>query len=100
MQGLNDRPLEVFRSLTEAMLVKAREGDWDAVAEMEQDRSALLGRLETPGNATAMAAALQSLVAMNAELVDLSTAERDQLSSQLGQLRSSASAARSYQSNE
>ncbi|MEW5973016.1 MAG: flagellar protein FliT [Pseudomonadota bacterium] len=95
--------LRTLTELSEVMLSKARAGDWDALPELEQQRSALIQQcfpLQDIGDIEAARLALQGLLQANDELVRLAGEARSALASELGQLRSASSAIKSYQAHE
>jgi hypothetical protein len=85
------------------MLSKARAGDWDALPELEQQRSKLIRQcfpLQDIGDIEAARLTLQRLLQANDELVRLAGEVRSALASELGHLRSASSAIKSYQAHE
>ncbi len=86
--------------LTETMLQLARDGEWESLGELEQQRRDQLDRLELGGAGdaaeTAALGLLQDIQTMNRELLTLSEAERARVRQALLQLRKGDQARRAY----
>ena len=73
----------VVLALSERMLSAAREGDWNAVATLETERSEQITRL--PMTEAQSLPVLKSLLAHTEEVRELARLQRDRLGDDLGQ---------------
>jgi flagellar protein FliT len=69
--------------LSERMLVAAREGDWNAVASLEAERSEQIARL--PMTEAQSLPVLKTLLTHTEEVRELARQQRDRLGDDLGQ---------------
>ncbi|WP_082121172.1 flagellar protein FliT [Dyella japonica] len=73
----------VVLQLSERMLAAAREGDWNAVATLESERSDEIARL--PMTESQSLPVLKTLLAHTEEVRELARQQRDRLDDDLGQ---------------
>lgn len=88
--------------LTQELLARARAGDWDTVAAVEQERRALLPVVCDAATATRFGEyreLLTEILAVDRDIIRLALQHRDELGGQLREMTRGRTALRAYSQN-